>query len=362
MLVAGMIAVAVATGVLTVAQTWLSNVVGQRVMHDLRAQVYRHLQRLSLAPFFTHTRTGEIQSRIANDIGGVQNVVTNTATSIVSNVTTVIATVVGDAAARLAARALLAGHHPRLRVAGAAVGAERRRIATIRQGAMADISSLVQESLSVSGILLGKTMGRGPPLAERFSSESERLAELEVRSAHGRALGDVVHPDLVRRSCRRSSTCSPGSPKRCVDRHDRRLHHAADAAPPPIESLVGVSVDIESLRLRCSSASSSTSTCPFDLEPGERELKGPASQLRFDDVSFRYDEKHQTLSDIDLTVPADMMLALVGETGSGKTTLGDLAARLYDPDEGAVRLDGTDVRELTFGLLTDAIGVVSQET
>ena len=83
----------VATGVLGVAQTWLSNLVGQKVMHDLRAQVYRHLQRLSLA-FFTRTRTGEIQSRIANDIGGVQNVVTSTATSIVSNVTTVVATVV----------------------------------------------------------------------------------------------------------------------------------------------------------------------------------------------------------------------------------------------------------------------------
>ena len=92
-LVAGMIGISIATGVLGVGQTWLSNVVGQRVMHDLRAQVYRHLQRLSLA-FFTRTRTGEIQSRIANDIGGVQTVVTNTATSIVSNVTTVVATVV----------------------------------------------------------------------------------------------------------------------------------------------------------------------------------------------------------------------------------------------------------------------------
>src|SRR4029079_1252269 len=93
LLVAGMIAISVITGVLGVGQTWLSNVVGQKVMHDLRAQVYRHLQRLSLA-FFTRTRTGEIQSRIANDIGGVQNVVTSTATSIVSNVTTVIATVI----------------------------------------------------------------------------------------------------------------------------------------------------------------------------------------------------------------------------------------------------------------------------
>ena len=106
-LVGGMIAISVATGVLSVAQTWLSNVVGQRVMHDLRAKVYRHLQRLSLA-FFTRTRTGEIQSRIANDIGGVQTVVTTTATSIVSNVTTVRGERRGDVPARLAARAVLA--------------------------------------------------------------------------------------------------------------------------------------------------------------------------------------------------------------------------------------------------------------
>jgi ABC-type multidrug transport system fused ATPase/permease subunit len=103
LLVAGMIAVSVATGVLGVGQTWLSNVVGQKVMHDLRAKVYRHLQRLSLA-FFTRTRTGEIQSRIANDIGGVQNVVTSTATSIVSG---------------LAAGAVLPGADPVVRAAGA---------------------------------------------------------------------------------------------------------------------------------------------------------------------------------------------------------------------------------------------------
>src|SRR3954466_2170062 len=92
----GMIAIAIATGILGVVQTLLSNQVGQRVMHDLRAAVFRHLQRLSLA-FFTRTRTGEVQSRISNDIGGVQNVVTNTATSIASNVTTVVATMVGMA-------------------------------------------------------------------------------------------------------------------------------------------------------------------------------------------------------------------------------------------------------------------------
>src|SRR5881296_2117605 len=176
----GMIAIAVVSGVLGVVQTLLSNQVGQRVMHDLRAAVFRHLQRLSLA-FFTRTRTGEVQSRISNDIGGVQNVVTNTATSIASNVTTVVATMVGmlllSWQLALFAFALI----PLFAFLTRRVGNERRRIAKTTQETLADISSLVQESLSVSGILLGKTMGRGNELADRFEVDSLRLAELEIR-------------------------------------------------------------------------------------------------------------------------------------------------------------------------------------
>src|SRR5215211_7279777 len=179
-LVAGMIAIAVVTGALGVVQTLLSNQVGQRVMHDLRTAVFRHLQRLSLA-FFTRTRTGEVQSRISNDIGGVQNVVTNTATSIASNVTTVAATMLGmlllSWQLSLFAFALI----PLFVFLTNRVGNERRRIAKTTQETMADISSLVQESLSVSGILLGKTMGRGGELADRFEVDSRRLADLEVR-------------------------------------------------------------------------------------------------------------------------------------------------------------------------------------
>src|SRR5881398_3482221 len=141
----GIVAIAIATGVLGVIQTLLSNQIGQRVMHDLRAAVFRHLQRLSLA-FFTRTRTGEVQSRISNDIGGVQNVVTSTATSIVSNVTTVIASVVAmvllDWRLALFSLALL----PFFVLLARRVGDQRRRITTVKQGAMADISALVQES------------------------------------------------------------------------------------------------------------------------------------------------------------------------------------------------------------------------
>src|SRR6266480_1288307 len=180
-LVSGMIALSIITSVIGVAQTWISNQVGQRVMHDLRAAVYAHLQRMSLA-FFTRTRTGEVQSRIANDIGGVDSVVTSTATSIVQNVTTVVAVVVAMILLdwRLAVFSLVL--LPFFVWLTRRVGEERRRIQSVRQSRLADMSTLVEESLSVSGILLGKTMGRAPELVRRFSGESGELADLEVRA------------------------------------------------------------------------------------------------------------------------------------------------------------------------------------
>src|SRR5262249_30955760 len=166
LLVGGMIALSIIGGVIGVAQTWISNQVGQRVMHDLRAAVYAHLQRMSLA-FFTHTRTGEVQSRIANDIGGIDSVVTSTATSIVQNVTTVGAVIVAMVWLdwRLAAFSLVL--LPFFVWLTRRVGQERQRIQSVRQGRLADMSTLVEESLSVSGILLGKTMGRSPELVRR---------------------------------------------------------------------------------------------------------------------------------------------------------------------------------------------------
>jgi ATP-binding cassette subfamily B protein len=360
MLVGGMVAISVATGALSVAQTWLSNVVGQRVMHDLRAQVYRHLQRLSLA-FFTRTRTGEIQSRIANDIGGVQTVVTTTATSIVSNVTTVVASVVAmfllDWRLAIFSLAVL----PFFVLLSRRVGAKRKAITATKQGAMADISSLVQESLSVSGILLGKSMGRSAELADRFEGESARLADLEVRARMaGRwtmasiQTSFAVMPALVYLFAGLSpSAVSIGTVVAFTTLQTRLFW--------PISSLLNVVVDIQ------------TSTALFervfeyldlgvDIHPGTRDLEAVAGELRFEDVSFRYDEDAWTLRDISLEVPAGTRTAIVGETGSGKTTLGYLAARLYDPAGGTVRIDGVDIRELTFSSLAAVVGVVSQET
>ena len=366
LLVGGMIGVSVATGVLGVGQTWLSNVVGQKVMHDLRAKVYRHLQRLSLA-FFTRTRTGEIQSRIANDIGGVQNVVTSTATSIVSNVTTVLATVVAMVLLdwRLALFSLALT--PFFVLLARRVGDQRRKIAATRQGAMADISALVQESLSVSGILLGKTMGRGDELADRFERESGRLADLEVRSRMaGRWVmasiqtSFAVMPALVYLFAGLTPGAVTIGTLVAFTTLQTRLFW-------PIQSLLNVGVDIQT-SMALFERVFEYLDLPVDLAEGRRDLHDVRGELGFEDVWFAYDSAESsmtpepTLRGVDFEVPAGSKLALVGETGSGKTTVGYLAARLYDPERGRVTLDGVDVRELRFSSLADAVGVVSQET
>jgi ATP-binding cassette subfamily B protein len=362
LLVAGMIAVAVITGVLGVAQTWLSNVVGQQVMHDLRAQVYRHLQRLSLA-FFTRTRTGEIQSRIANDIGGVQTVVTSTATSIVSNVTTVVATVVAMFLLdwRLAVFSLALT--PVFVLMARRVGDQRRRITSTKQGVLADISSLVQESLSVSGILLGKSMGRSGELADRFERESGQLAALEVRSRMaGRWMmatiqtSFAVMPALVYLFAGLAPGAVTIGTLVAFTTLQTRLFW-------PIQSLLNVGVDIQTSGALFERVFEYLDL-PVDIHPGRRALAAPRGDVALDDVWFRYgpDAETWTLAGVDLELPAGTRTAIVGETGAGKTTLGYLVARLYDPERGAVRIDGTDVRDLTFESLADTVGVVSQET
>src|SRR5688572_20381766 len=284
--VGGLIAIAIVTGVLGVLQTWLSNVVGQRVMHDLRAAVYRHLQRLSLA-FFTKTRTGEIQSRIANDIGGVQTVVTTTATSITSNVTTVLATVVAmfllDWRLAVFSLAVL----PFFVGVARSVGNRRRAIATVRQGAMADISSLVQESLSVSGILLGKSMGRSAALAERFEQESEGLADLEVRSRMaGRwsmaavQTSFAVMPALVYLFAGLSPSAVTIGTVVAFTTLQTRLFW-------PVNSLLGVGVEVQT-SMALFDRVFEYLDLPVDIEPGTRELLAREGRVSLDGVWFRY--------------------------------------------------------------------------
>jgi ATP-binding cassette subfamily B protein len=368
-LVGGMVIIPIVTGAIGVAQTWQSNRIGQKVMHDLRAAVYAHLQRLSLA-FFTRTRTGEVQSRIANDIGGVQTVVTTTATSIASNATTVIATTIAmailDWRLTLASFAVL----PLFVWMTRRVGRVRREIASTKQGSLADISTLVEESLSVSGVLLGKTMGQSDELTSRFTDESQRLADLELKQRMaGRWMMATVQttfavmPALMYGiagwyMAAGNPAVSLGTLVAFTTLQTRLLF--------PIGSLLGVQADVQT-SMALFDRVFEYLDLPVEIEERDdpvvldpREMRG---EVEFRHVGFSYEpDGGRTLSDVSFVAEPGTKVAVVGETGSGKTTLGYLVARLYDVDQGAVLIDGVDVRDFAFSSLRSAVGVVSQET
>lgn len=358
LLALGMIAVAVTTSVFDVLQTLISTTVGQRVMHDLRTAVYSHLQRMSLA-FFTRTRTGEVQSRIANDIGGMQSVVTSTATSIVSNLTTVVASIVAMVALdwRLTVVSLLL--LPLFVWISRKVGKERRRITAERQRKLAGLSSMVTESLSISGVLLGRTMGRSPELTTRFTTASDELADLEVRAGMaGRWRQSSIQiimaamPALIYWAVGYTGAISVGTLVAFTTLQVSLFR--------PAVSLLRLGVEVQS-SLALFGRIFEYLDLPVDIRPGARALESPRGHVRFDQVDFSYGEA-PTLTDISVDVPAGTSLAVVGETGSGKTTLSYLLPRLYDVTGGRVTIDGADVRDLTFESLADTVGVVSQET
>jgi len=368
LLVLGMVLVAVANSVFNVVQTYLSTTVGQRVMHELRAAVYARLQRMSLA-FFTRTRTGEVQSRIANDIGGMQSTVTSTTTSLVSNLTSVVATVVAmialDWRLTIVSLALL----PVFIWVSRRVGTERKKITAERQRQLAVMSSQVQESLSVSGILLGRTMGRSNSLTKAFTTESDSLARLEVSSSMaGRWRMSNIQivmtalPALIYWAA--GATATLGVPAVSLGTLVAFVSLQQTLFRPSL-SLLSTGVDMQS-SLALFARIFEYLDLPIDIgEPAEPvRLPYVHGQVTLDHVEFRYqpDQPVPTLSDINLTVPAGTSLAIVGETGSGKTTLSYLVPRLYDVTGGRVRIDGVDVRDLAFDTLAAAVGVVSQET
>jgi ATP-binding cassette subfamily B protein len=367
LLALGMITVAVANSVFNVLQTYMSTTVGQRVMHDLRTAVYGHLQRMSLA-FFTRTRTGEVQSRIANDIGGMQSTVTSTATSLVSNLTSVVATVIAmlvlDWRLTIVSLVML----PLFVAVSRRVGKERKKITSQRQGQLAGMSAIVEESLSVSGILLGRSMGRSRALTDQFARESDKLVDLEIRSGMaGRWRQSTIQivmsamPAIIYWAA--GLTTSQGHPLVSIGTLVA-FTTLQTALFRPMVGLLQTGVDVQT-----SLALFSRIFEYLDLRPDIEEPASPVAlpqvrgDVRFEHVEFSYDGAGEpTLRDLDVAIPAGTSLAVVGETGSGKTTLSYLVPRLYDVTGGRVTIDGTDVRDLGFGTLADAVGVVSQET
>jgi ATP-binding cassette subfamily B protein len=366
-LVSAMVAVAAISSAFGVIQTWISTRVGQNVMHELRTSVFTHLQRQSIA-FFTRTRTGEVQSRIQNDIGGMEAVVTSTATSIASNLTTAVATAVAMAALswRLSLISLVV--MPPAIFLTRKVARMRRAITTQQQRELADLNVTIEEGLSVNGVQLAKTMGTGPALVRRFADSSARLIDLELRSQlAGRwrmaslsiifaAIPAVIY--LAAGLPVTAGTVSIGTLIAFTTLQNNLFR--------PITGLLSTSVSVIS-SLALFARIFEYLDLPVEVdEPAHPVRIDPAQvtgHVRFDDVSFTYPGADRAaLAGIDLDVPAGTTLALVGETGSGKTTLGSLVARLYDPTRGAVRIDGTDIRDMRLADLAAIVGVVSQET
>ncbi|MFE7934299.1 ABC transporter ATP-binding protein [Streptomyces sp. NPDC057456] len=367
LLALGMILSAVLSGVFGVLQTLISTTVGQRVMHDLRTAVYDRLQRMSLA-FFTRTRTGEVQSRIANDIGGMQATVTSTATSLVSNFTSVVATIIAMIALdwRLTVVSLLL--LPVFVWISRRVGNERKKITTQRQKQMAAMAATVTESLSVSGILLGRTMGRSDSLTRSFADESEQLVDLEVRSnMAGRwrmaVIGIVMSAMPAFIYWTAGMALQLGGPDVSLGTIVAFVSLQQGLFRPAV-SLLSTGVQIQT-SLALFQRIFEYLDLPIDITERDNpvrldQIKG---EVRFENVAFRYEGKGGPVLDgIDIDVPAGGSLAVVGPTGAGKSTLGYLVPRVYDVTGGRVTLDGVDVRDLDFDTLARAVGVVSQET
>ncbi len=366
-LAGGMLVASAVAAVLGVVTTWLSNLIGQRVMHDLRVSVYEHLQRMSLR-FFTRARAGELQSRIANDVGGVDNVVTNTASSTVQNVFAALAVAIAALIMewKLALVCLLV--IPLFLLFSVRLGRQRRGIARGRQRRLAGMTGLVEESLSVAGVLLTKTLGRQQELARRFAQESKELSDTEMRAA--------MSGKWVLSTRRATLTMVPA-----IVYWIAGLALAHGAAPISIGTavaftsmlnrLVGPTTALQSIGVQVSTSLAlfqrifEIIDLPVDVAEahGARDLPDVRGDVRLERVSFRYEAGGEwTLRELDLHVPPGTTTAIVGATGSGKTTLAYLLARLYDPDEGSVRLDGVDLRELGTATVSRAIGLVAQDT
>ncbi|MEU8300093.1 ABC transporter ATP-binding protein [Micromonospora sp. NPDC048909] len=366
-LVLGMVAVAAVTAVLGVVQTWISTRVGQQVMHRLRTDVFTHLQRQSLG-FFTRTRTGEVQSRITNDIGGMQSVVTSTATAVAANLTTVVATAAAMVALswRLSLVSLVI--LPPAIWLTRRVARLRRDITARRQRELADLNVTVEEGLSISGVRLAKTLGTGPALIERFTSSSARLVDLELRSElAGRwrmasmSILFAAIPAVIYLSAGLPGTAGTLSIGTLV-----AFTALQNGLFRPLMGLLNVGVSLtaslalfarifEYLDLPIEVADPSD---PVRLDP--RRVRG---HLRLEEVTFSYPGSDTAaVAGVSLDVPAGSSLALVGETGSGKSTLAALVSRLHDPDSGRITVDGVDLRDLSLADLAAIVGVVSQET
>src|ERR1700754_644798 len=373
-LVAALIAIPIVNGVLNVAQTYLTEVVGNRVLQELRNQLFAHLERLSLA-FYTATRSGEVQSRLANDVGGVQTTITSTASSVVGNVVTCVSSVIAMVLLSPLLTVVSLAVVPLFVLFSRRVGTARRAARREAQASLASMGSITQETLSVSGILLAKVFGRQSREVDRYRVENARQARLQVRQAMvGRSFFATtqaffgISPALVYLVAGLHGTSgdlSAGTLVAFTTLQTRLLL--------PINQLLQVSVDVQS-----SLALFGRIFELIDLRPAITDradaLTLPAGEIRgevaLEHVTFRYGggegqsepAAEPSLTEVSLRVAPGQLAALVGPSGAGKTTISYLVPRLYDVQSGAVTIDGHDVRDLTAATIASAVGVVTQES
>lgn len=402
-LVGLMILIPIVTGSIGVLQTYLANVVGQRVMQDFRNALYEHLQGMSMR-FFTSTKTGEIQSRLSNDVGGVQDVVTNTASSIFSNIVIIISTIAAMLILSWQLTVLSLGLLPFFLWFTYKVGKARQEVAANTQRSLAEMTAITQETLSVSGILLTKVFGRQPYETSRFRGENDRLANLEIRQQMvGRYFFAIVQiffsitPALVYLVA--GVVISGQWPNPVIQAGTIVAFTTLQARLFfPIGQMLQVQVEVQA-SMALFERIFEYLDMPLEITdlPGAYDLSRDSVRgaIRLRDVSFRYEaaglvpdgraapdgappngtspngeaapeaeyeRREWALRDVDLSIEPGQLAALVGPSGAGKTTITYLIPRLYETTDGAVELDGHDVRRLTQASLSDAIGMVTQET
>ena len=376
-LVGDMILVFVVSAGLGIVQTYCTARVGNRVMGDLRVKLFAHLQSMELG-FFTRTKTGVIQSRLQNDVGGVANVLTNTVSNVIGNTVTVIAAAVAMILLSWQLTLIAVVLMPVLVFAQRRVGQVRARIAGQTQESLSEMSAITQEALSVSGVLLAKTYSRQSAETERYAAENERQQRLQVRQAMSgqlffgavqvfmAAVPAIVY--LVSGWLMAQATgqgfdagITAGTIVAFTTVQSRLLF--------PLMALMRVALDLQT-----SSALFARIFEYLDLKPAIVDVPGAvvpsdepgrAGAVSFEGVTFRYPDasadERPTLDAVSFHVEPGEFVAFVGASGSGKTTIGSLIPRLYDASSGTVRYAGDDVRALQQEALMDRIGVVTQE-
>ncbi len=391
-----MIAIPIGTGLLGVGQSYLNNVIGQSVMQDLRNALYEHLQRLPLR-WFTETKTGEIQSRLANDVGGVQSVVTDTAASVTSNLATSISTIVAMFLLDWRLTLLSLGLLPFFMYLTYRVGRVRREVAGETQRSLADISALTEETVSVSGMLLTKTFGRQGQAIGRFRDLNRNLARLQIRQAMvGRwffmIIGTIfsITPAFVYWLA--GTLAANGDPSAPTAGSIVAFTTLQSRLFFPLGQLLNVQVEIQGSLALFDRIFEYLELDPEIEDAPDAVALDPATVrggVAFRHVSFHYpvpatpvatatdDEAVESddgpaepppvvpgfgLEDLDFEAAPGQLVALVGPSGSGKTTTTYLIPRLYDVDDGAVEIDGRDVRSVTLASLGQVVGFVTQET